>query len=459
MTELEFLEDCLESDQISDSDDVLEEHSGDFGLQAPSQVPGVVVYPESTEDASSVLEAAYEQGVPVTPYAMGTGLEGMAVPARDGISLDVTRMDSIVSYQPEDLLIEVECGLVGSDVNERVRSDGLYFPCFPTSGDISSIGGMIANDASGQRTIKYGEVHDWVRALEVVLPDGRVIKAGSKAAKTSSGYNLKDLFVGSEGTLGVVTKAVLELTGRPEQRVRARAIFSDLESATEAVSDLIRSGVDLASVELVDALSMTMANAYLDMDLPEKPALFLEFHADHHIQDEVNFAQSILETHGPENVQAADRPEDMESLWEARRELAYAVASYRENLTPVQPGDVTVPISKFPELAHFVKELGEANDYLMPCFGHAGDGNLHYTVLVDDDNPDHQEGGVEIYNRVVEKALELEGTATGEHGIGTGKKKFLRQEHGEHGVAAMQSIKNALDPRGLMNPGAIFPEP
>lgn len=455
---MDFWQKILDPDQVSFKEDVLNEHSGDFGMEAPSRLPEAVLFPESTDDVSAVLEECYDRGIPVTPYAKGTGLEGMAVPSEGGISLDVTRMDNTVEYSPEDLLIEVECGMVGSDVNEKVESDGLFFPALPTSGDISSIGGMIANDASGQQTVKYGEVQDWVRSLEVVLPDGRVIRTGTKAKKSSSGYNLTDLFVGSEGTLGVVTKASLELTGIPQQRARARAIFLDLDTATEAVSDLVRSGADLASAELVDPLSMTMANAFLSMELPEKPALFLEFHADHHIEDEIEFVESILKTYDVEEFQMADRPEDMDELWQARGELAYAVASYKEGFVPIQPGDVTVPISRFPEIVHYAKELSEESGYLVPCFGHAGDGNLHYTVLVNDDDEDHRENGREIYRRIVDKALELGGTSTGEHGIGLGKKKFLEQEHGADAVDLMQSIKKTIDPKNLMNPGKIFPD-
>lgn len=455
---MDFLTDVLAEDQVVTSDDVLREHSHDFGLDAPSRLPEAVVYPESVEDVSALLGATYERDIPVTPYAMGTGLEGMAVPADGGISLDVTRMNSVYDYSPDDLIIEVECGMVGSDVNDRTESDGLFFPPLPTSGEISSIGGMIANDASGQQTVKYGEIHDWIRALEVVLPDGRIIKAGTKAKKTSSGYNLKDLFVGSEGTLGVVTKATLELTGIPQQRARARVIFDDLDTATEAVSDLVRSGADLASVELVDSLSMTMANAYLDMDLPEKAALFLEFHADHHIDHEIEFVESILDTYEPREFDLADRPAELDDLWKARKELAYAVASYREELSPIQSGDVTVPISKFPDLVHYVKKLAEREDYLIPCFGHAGDGNLHYTVLVKDGDEDHRETGRRIYRQVVEKAIDFGGTATGEHGIGIGKRKFLVREHGQQAVDLMRSIKRTVDPKNLMNPGKIFPD-
>lgn len=455
---MDFLEAILRSDQIDHTEDVRRDHAQDFGLNTEDVLPETVVFPESTRDVASVLGAASDRGVPVTPYALGTGLEGMAVPQSDGISLDVTRMDSIVSFRPEDFQVTVQPGVVGSDINEEVKSRGLFFPPLPTSGDISTIGGMIANDASGKYTVRYGEVQDWILDLEVVLPDGRVIRAGSRARKSSSGYNIKDLFVGSEGTLGVITEAVLELAGLPDQQKRGRVLFDEFDDAGRCVRDLVQGGVDLAAVELVDRLSVRMANEHLDLELVEGPGLFLEFHADHDIDVEVEYAKSIIQSHNPEKITFTDDPNTMEELWTARRELAWAVASYREDLDPVQSGDVTVPISRFPELLRYIRDLGEERDFLVPCFGHAGDGNVHYTVLVDRSDPDHLRRGQNLYEDVVHKALDMGGTATGEHGIGRGKRKFMEPEHGKTGTDVMRRIKQVLDPDGIMNPGTIFPD-
>ena len=450
----------LEEGQVSIDDGHRDAHAADFGAEymGRSVRPDAVVWPESTEDVSRVLAAASERRVPVTPYAAGTGLEGNAVPAHGGISLDLTRMDAIVEYRPEDFQLTVQPGLIGTDVDEHVGPDGLFFPPLPSSGNISTIGGMIATDASGMGTVKYGEVADWLLRVEAVLADGSVVTAGSRAVKTSAGYNLADLLVGSEGTLGVVTEATLRLAGRPAQIRGGRAIFESLDDATAAVSDVIRAGVDVAKIELVDALSARMANAYLGADLPDAPMVFIEFHANHGIEAEIDFCEAVVSDHDLVQFDIAPADEGMDDLWRARRELAYAVASYDPDLEPIHPGDVTVPTSRFPELVRFAKDLAAEHDMLVPCFGHAGDGNLHYTVLVDPEDPEHVERGEKLYDRVVRTAIEFGGTSTGEHGIGEGKQAYLELEHGPEAVAAMRAIKHALDPEGVLNPGKIFPE-
>src|SRR6056297_1737533 len=295
-----FLSDLDLSGEVSFGDSVRESHAADFGAEERGEgvTPDAVVWPESTADVAAVLPAADERGVPVTPYAAGTSLEGNAVPAHRGISLDLSRMDAVLDVRPDDRQVDVEPGIYGTDVDEAVAADGLFFPPLPSSGDISTVGGMIANDASGMKTVKYGEVADWVLELEAVLADGTVITAGSRAAKTSSGYNLKDVFVGSEGTLGVVTRATLELAGRPEQVRGARALFPSLDRAAEAVFDAVRSGVDVATIELVDADSARMANAYTGTDLPDVPMVFLEFHANHGVETEIEFCERLFADHG-----------------------------------------------------------------------------------------------------------------------------------------------------------------
>lgn len=445
----------LDDDKVSTHSDTLEEHSTDWGTEDGTE-PDVVVYPTTTEDVSGVLEVAAEQEVPVTPYAAGTSLEGNPVPVAGGISMNLTRMNDVLSVSPEDLQMDVEPGVMGPAIEQAAGECGLFFPPLPSSGDISTIGGMIANAASGMQTVKYGEVADWVRELEVVLADGSVITVGTKAVKTSSGYNLKDLFIGSEGTLGIITRATLELAGRPEQKRGGRVLFSSLADATAAVTDIVQSGVDIAKVELIDRESATMSNAYTGADLPNVPMVFLEFHANHGIDKEIAFCRSILETHNPKSFELADE-EQMETLWQARRDLAFAIRSWDLERQPLHPGDVTVPISEYGPTVEFIKSLEEAEDLLMPCFGHAGDGNIHYTVLVDQTDPVQVDRGKRAYATVVERALSVGGTATGEHGVGLGKREYLLDEHGERAVAVMQSIKESLDPAGTLNPGKIFP--
>jgi D-lactate dehydrogenase (cytochrome) len=444
---------------VSFGESVRESHAADFGVEERGEgvTPDAVVWPESTDDVSAVLSAANDQRIPVTPYAAGTSLEGNAVPVHRGVSLDLSRMDAVLDVRSDDFQIDVEPGVYGSAVDEAVASEGLFFPPLPSSGDISTVGGMVANDASGMKTVKYGEVSDWVLELEAVLADGTVITTGSKAVKTSSGYNLKDLLVGSEGTLGVVTRVTLELAGRPEQIRGARALFSSLDAAAEAVFDAVRSGVDVATIELVDEDSARMANAYTGTDLPDVPTVFLEFHADHGVEREVEFCRSVFGDHDLRQFDVADE-ESTDDLWQARKELAYAIQRWDPDLTALHPGDLTVPISEYPEIVRFVKSLADERDLLVPCFGHAGDGNLHYSVLVEEDDPERVEAAAEVYEATVERAIDLGGTATGEHGIGLGKREFLETEHGPATVEAMRRLKRAFDPRDTLNPGKMFPE-
>lgn len=459
-TDTGFLADLdLADDQVSVGDSHRESHAADVGAQGRETgvVPDAVVWPESTADVSAVLEAATDRGVAVTPYAAGTGLEGNAVPAHGGISLDLTRMDAIREYRPDDFRITVGPGMIGSAVDDHAADDGLFFPPLPSSGEFSTVGGMIATDASGMKTVKYGEVSDWVLGLEAVLADGSVVSTGGQAVKTSSGYNLTDLLIGSEGTLAVVTRATLELAGRPEEIRGGRAIFDSLDEATAAVFDAVRSGVDLATIELIDGLSARMANRYLGTDLPDAPMTFVEFHANHGIEEEIEFCRSIFETHDVSRFEMADKAA-MADLWEARSELAYAVQTFDPDLQPIHPGDVTVPISEYPAIIRYAKELAAEHDLVIPCFGHAGDGNVHYSVLVDPDDPEGVELGEEVYSEIVRRAIDLGGTATGEHGIGQGKREHLVYEHGENSVEAMRAIKRALDPNDTLNPGKIFPE-
>lgn len=449
----------LREDQISTADAVRNERSLDWGtLPENASLPDVVVWPESTEDVSTVMETASEHGIPVTPYAAGTSLEGNPIPTAGGICLDVSKMDSIVDIRPGDFQIDVQPGVFGSAINDAIETHGLFFPPLPSSGKISTIGGMIANDASGMQTVKYGEIHDWVLRIEAVLPDGRVINTGSKAAKTSSGYNLMDLLVGSEGTLAVITEVTLELAGIPQQIHGGRVIFEDRDSAAAAVSDVIQSGVDIAKMELIDTLSARITNEYLDTDLPDAPMMFVEFHADHDIETEIEFFRSIVAEHGATNIDISESGSEMRELWEVREVMAEALEPYDPDLTPLTPGDVTVPMSEFTDLMTYISELEDEHDLLIPCFGHAGDGNIHYIVMVEADNEAAYEHGKEVYHEIVDYAIERGGTSTGEHGIGFGKQEFLAQEYTDATVDLMGRVKEAFDPDGILNPGKIMPD-
>ncbi|WP_407934046.1 FAD-binding oxidoreductase [Halocatena halophila] len=439
--------------------DARDRHSADFGTEAIGErsTPDAVVRPKTTAEVATILEAATDHGVPVTPYAAGTSLEGNPVPTEGGISMNMMAMDDVLAIRPDDLQIDVQPGVIGSRINEVAAEHGCYFPPMPAANDIATIGGMIANDASGMTTVQYGEVHDWILELEVVLADGTVLTAGSKASKTSSGYNLKSLFVGSEGTLGVITRATLELTTEPTQKRGGRAIFPSLELASTAVTAAVQAGIDVATLELIDSLSAEIANAHVGAGLADNPMVFFECHgvAGKHAIEQL---KTIFEENQANSISLASEDERMSELWAARRELAVAMQVYDPTLRPLHPGDVTVPISHYPDIIADAKSLGEKYELLVPCFGHAGDGNVHYTVFVDPDDERMVERGEALYREIVEHAIEYGGTATGEHGIGIGKRPFLRTEHEAEGVETMRRLKRALDPTNTLNPGKIFPD-
>ncbi len=449
----------LESEQVSFAAEDRADHATDWGTAVEDGVePAVVIWPESTADVTIVLEEANCHGVPVTPFAAGTSLEGNPVPVAGGISLDMSRMNEVHTIRPDDLQVDVGPGIYGHELNAALEEYGLVLPALPASGRISTVGGMVANDASGMETVKYGEVGDWVLEIEAVLPTGEVLTAGSKAMKTSSGYNLRDLLIGSEGTLAVMTELTFRLTSQPQQVRSGRATFHTLEAAAAAISETIRSGVDVAKIELVDAESAAIANASLGTELPHSPLVFLEFQGSS-VETAVERCRDIFESNGVTQFAIATEAEAMAALWEARTDFANAVRDYDPALTSLTPGDVTVPISRFPELITHIKTLGEQQDLHIPCFGHAGDGNVHYFVLFDGDEPARVQDAKTVSKRIVDRAIELGGTATGEHGVGVGKRESLVPEHGAVAVETMQSIKEVFDPNGILNPGKVFPEP
>ena len=431
----------------------------EFGhLDVTDDGPDAVVYAESTADVSALLAACSAHGVPVTPYAAGTGLEAGAVPVEGGVTLDLSGLDAVLEVRPESLQVDAEAGVLGGDLNERLERHGLFLPPLPSSAEISTLGGMVATDAAGMGTVKYGEVADWLLEAEAVLADGTVVEVGSKARKTSAGYNLKDLLVGSEGTLAVVTRVTFRLAGIPEQVRGGRATFETLDGAAAAVADAVAAGVDLAKVELLDPETVQMVNAYSDTGLPERPTLFVEFHADHGVGTEVEFCETVFDAHGLETFEIAADDSEMAELWQARKDVTYALEVFDPERTQLHPGDITVPVGRYAEMVRAAKELGEEYGLAVPCFGHAGDGNVHFSIIADPDDPDEVERAHELYYAIIERALDLDGTITGEHGIGVGKRGHLESEHGSAAVALMGRVKAAFDPKGLLNPGKVLPD-
>ncbi|SFR63997.1 FAD-binding oxidoreductase [Halogeometricum limi] len=452
-----FLADLsLSPDQISFERADRDRFATDYGTHAAdASRPDAVVYPASTADVSTVLAAANDRGVPVTPYAAGSSTEGNAVPVEGGISLSMERLDEILAFRPDDLQVDVEPGVVGGDLEAHVATEGLCFPAFPQSAAFSTVGGMVANDASGIRAVKYGELREWVLELEVVRADGTVLEVGSKAKKSSAGYNLVDLFVGSEGTLGVVTRVTLELAVEPARTLAGRAIFDSLDDATAAITDAIRAGIDAATVELVDSLTAEIANSYTDSGLPSEPMVFFELHG-RGVDREMDALVDVLRNHDPVRVDTAVEEAERERLWRARREIGQALLEYDPDRELEVVGDVTVPIGAYAEMVRFVGEVSASFDLPIPAFGHAGDGNLHYAILANLDDEDERERVSEASGRIVQRALDAGGTCTGEHGVGVGKREYLRREFEPAVIETMRSLKATLDPEGILNPGKMF---
>jgi len=364
-------------------------------------------------------------------------------------------MDDIREVRPDDMQVDVEPGVIGDDLNDSIADEGLFFPAFPQSAAFSTVGGMIATDASGIRTVKYGEVSDWVLELEVVLADGTVVEIGSRARKTSAGYNLVDLFVGSEGTLGIVTRATLDLTVLPRRTVGGRAIFRSLDDATDAIASIVRSPIDVATLELIDPLTAEIATAYTGVDLPDTPMVFFEVHG-YTVDAEVDALDGIFRRHGASRIAATEDESEMADLWRARREVGHALKAWDPDLGLEVVGDVTVPIGSYPAMIGYVGEVAAEYDLPIPAFGHAGDGNAHYAILCDQDDADEVARAHDASAAIIREAIERGGTCTGEHGIGVGKRSFLRTEYDPETIQAMQEVKRTLDPNGVLNPGKIF---
>ena len=453
-TWLESLRQLLKEDQVSTGHSVLEAHSKGESFYG-SKMPDAVVFPESTEDVQKVMRFAYEREIPVTPVAVNSSLEGHTVPLKGGISLDVTRMDRIVDTRPEDLLIVVQPAVTYPQVNEQVGRSGLFFPVDP--GAHASIGGMIATNASGTAAVRYGVTGDYVLGLEVVTPTGEVIRTGSRARKSSSGYNLTRLFCGSEGTLGVITEVTLRLTGLPEAARAARVPFKDYVAATEFVTSIIQAGIPVARCELVDPRSIAAVNAHQGTSYPEEITVFLEFHGNPQgLEVDAELAESLAEDFGAVAFESSSDADERKKLWDARHSLYYALVAANPGKDSINT-DVTVPISKLPEavmqaLEHCT-ELG-LSTYVV---GHVGDGNFHLAIFYDAADPDMASRIEQVSHKLIMNALALGGTSTGEHGVGIRKLKYMQDEHGA-ALDVMRSIKQTLDPKGIMNPGKKLPE-
>ncbi len=415
--------------------------------------PDVVFFPETEEDVVNVLRFANEYKIPVTGYGAGTSIEGNPIPIKKGIVVSFQNMNKILEVYPEDMMVRVQPGVLYKDLNKELRVYGLFFA--PDPGANASIGGMLANNASGTRTVKYGGTKDNVYKFNFVLPGGKVLKVGNLAKKSSSGYDLVHLFIGSEGTLGLFTEAYLKLVGIPMEMSAAVAYFDSVHDAVKTVSDVIMSGLSPAAMEFLDDNVIKMLNEEEDLALHEKPSILMEFHGASKVVLEEQI-KSVVEICKDNNVVSFDSGvgvDERNRLWEARHKT-YEVIIRTNSGKKAIIVDTAVPISKYPEIVLYAKEVTEnVTGYI---FGHAGDGNLH-AVLVADKNDKKEWEKIETANeKIVSKGIELGGTATGEHGVGIGKIKYLEKEFGKNSIDAMKLIKQTFDPNNIMNPGKLL---
>ncbi len=439
----------LREDQVSTTSTELAAHSRDESTHEPC-LPDVVVFAESTEDVAHVVGYADGAKIPVTPWGAGTSLEANSMALHGGIALDLSRMNRILDVRAEDLQVTVQPGVYHTDLNGRLSRQGLFFP--PDPGAPCTIAGMIANNAAGIRGFKYGATRQWVLQLEVVLANGEVMRCGSRAMRSSSGYDLVRLFVGSEGTLGVVTEATLKLAGLPPQISAATASFESLIDASEAVVDLVQAGLAPTALELMDTVGVRQINAFKNLDLPEGPLLFLEFSGtEPAVAEDVELAKSVCEDRGCTRYRPAVGREERDRLWDARHEAYYAAVADNPDKNSIIT-DVAVPISQLPAMIDFAQEALHARGLSGPIHAHAGDGNFHVVAFYDEERA----SAVQDFNQaLVDKALSAGGTATGEHGVGSGKIKFMEAEHGAS-YTWMRKVKELFDPNGILNPGKIF---
>ena len=443
----------VDPDRFSTGQSNRELHLHDISYHQ-GQLPDGVIWPVTTEEVSAILQYTYANNIPVTPWGAGTSTEGNPVPSRGGLVMDLTRMDKILAVRSEDLQADVQPGVLRKELNRQAGKHGLFFP--PDPGADATIGGMIANNASGVQTVKYGATKDYVLRLTVVLPSGRVIHTGCLASKSSSGYDLTRLFVGSEGTLGVVTEAGLRLTGLPAHRLAATITFDRLEDASRCVAVMIGAGLDTAALELLTPGLIRLMNKEHDLGLAETPSLFCEFHgvSPAVLKETESLAREFGQEFGATGFRFGVQEAARKELWRARHEAW-------ETIHRAHPGkqtiivDAAVSISRYPEMAVFSQQLVDEAGVAGYVFGHAGDGNLHVVLAGDPQDRKEWQSLEEINHRIVQRAVELGGTCTGEHGVGLGKRRFMALEHGD-GYALMKEIKDLIDPKGLMNPDKIF---
>jgi D-lactate dehydrogenase (cytochrome) len=440
-------------DRCSTAAAVREQHGRDES-PFPVTPPDAVVFCESTEEVAFVVAQAAAHGVPVIPFGIGSSLEGHLLAVQGGVSIDLSRMNRIVRVNPEDLTVTVEAGVTREQLNREIKDTGLFFPIDP--GANATLGGMAATRASGTNAVRYGTMRENVLGLTVVTATGEVVHTGTRARKSSAGYDLTRLFVGSEGTLGVMTEVTLKLYPLPEAVSAAICHFPGIAEAVDATIQIIQMGVPIARCELLDANSVRAVNRYERLNLREEPMLLMEFHgSEAGVKEQAEIVQAIAHEHGGEAFQWATTPEERTRLWTARHRAYFAALQTKPGCRCVTT-DTCVPISRLAESINDSRR--EADEAGLPYFivGHVGDGNFHLGYLIDPDKPEERATAERLSMQMVQRALRLEGTCSGEHGVGLHKMGFLLDEAGAGSVDLMRQLKRALDPKNILNPGKIF---
>ena len=438
--------------QFSNSKSILEQHSHTMTIHE-SELPDGVVFVESKEDVLRVVQICDEYKCPIIPFGVGSSFEGHVNAPFGGICIDMNNMNKILNVYPEDLLVVVQPGVTREQLNTHLRDTGLFFPIDP--GANASIGGMTATRASGTNAVKYGTMKDNVLALEVVTADGQLIKTANKARKSSAGYDLTRLMVGSEGTLGISTEITLKLYGIPEVIAGGRVSFPSVKDATDAVIMTIQSGIPVARIEFLDLVQVKAINSYSKTNLPEAPLLLLEFHgSDASVKEQSELFGEIASDHGGNDFEWTSNNEERNKLWQARHDAYWSCKAVRPG-ADIYSTDVCVPISKLSDCITETIEDMEQNGLIGPIVSHAGDGNFHVALLIDKNSEEELKKLDSFLTRISERAIRMDGTCTGEHGIGQGKRKYMLKELG-NAVDVMKQIKHAFDPKKIMNPGKLF---
>ncbi|SNT73918.1 FAD-binding oxidoreductase [Paracoccus seriniphilus] len=431
--------------------EAMREHHGSGESHLPPAWPDAVIMVRSTQEVSDVLAACNEHEVPVIPFGAGSSIEGQIHAPHGGISLDMSAMDAILSVEEADMDCTVQCGVTRQALNEHLRATGLFFPV--DLGAHATLGGMAATRASGTTTVRYGSMRDLVLGLTVVMPDGEIIRTGGRARKSSAGYDLTRLMVGSEGTLGVITELTLRLFGIPEASQTAMCSFDSIQEATETVVMALQCGLALNRIELADTLQMQAINRYSRADLPESPTLWVEMTgAAPTVENDMDTFEGLAES--ARKFERATSAEDASRIWRIRHDALYASRALRPGIKGIST-DVCVPISALPSCIGAIQEVIATTSIQAPLVGHVGDGNFHLVLLYDPADEDEIREARHINGSLIKMAIEMGGTCTGEHGVGLGKKAYLPAEHGP-ALGVMRRIKRALDPQNIMNPGKIF---